>query len=220
MHSRHVIRAALAAPLAALVLVAAACGGGGGSPGVAALAGSNTTSTDSSSSSSPPAPGSSDSGNPSGQGEMAMKVGADGAKFAACMRKNGVPNFPDPNGQGVITIGSGSGIDPRSPKFQAASQTCRKLLPNGGQPTPQQIAKMKQAALAFSACMRAHGVKDFPDPTFSGGGVQMSIHAGSGSSDLNPNSPVFQKAKQACGNLLPGRPKLGATGGGNSSGGK
>jgi hypothetical protein len=215
MHARHLIRAALAAPLAALVLLAAACGGGGGSPGVANLAGTNTMSTDSPSSSNPP---SSASGGPRG-GELAMKVGADGAKFAACMRKNGVPNFPDPDGQGVIQFGSSNGIDPSSPKFQAANRTCRKLLPNGGQPTPQQLAKMKQNALAFSACMRKHGVKDFPDPTFSGGGVNIGIHVGSGSSDLNPNSPVFQKAQQACGSLLPGKPKL-AAGGGSSGGGK
>jgi hypothetical protein len=201
MHARHLTRAALAAPLAALLLVAAACGGGGGSPGVASLTGTNATSTDSAPSGSPPA---SASGAPRGGGELAMKVGADGAKFAACMRKNGVPNFPDPNGQGVIQFGSKNGIDPNSPKFQAANQTCRKLLPNGGQPSPQQIAKMKQAALAFSACMRAHGLKDFPDPSFSGGGVQMRLGGGPGS-DLNPNSPAFQKAQQACASILPGK---------------
>ncbi|HEY2541679.1 MAG TPA: hypothetical protein VGH92_01380 [Gaiellaceae bacterium] len=148
-----------------------------------------------------------------------MKVGsaADGAKFAACVRKNGVPNFPDPNGQGVIQFGSSLGIDPGSPKVRTAITTCRKLLPNGGQPTPQQLAKMKQQALAFSACMRTHGVKDFPDPNFSGGGAHIAIQAGTGSSDLNPNSPTFQKAQQACQSLLPGRPKFGT---GGPAGGK
>src|SRR6266568_2125133 len=45
----------------------------------------------------------------------------------------------------------------------------------------------------FSACMRTHGVKDFPDP--SSGGIR--LHASSGS-DLDPNNPTFQKAQQAC----------------------
>jgi hypothetical protein len=49
-------------------------------------------------------------------------------KFAACMRKNGVPDFPDPqNGRFV----AGEGIDPNSPQFQSAMGACRKLLPGG-----------------------------------------------------------------------------------------
>ena len=71
------------------------------------------------------------------------------------------------------------------------------MLPNGGQPSPQQIAKAQQAALAFSACMRSHGIKDFPDPTFTGGGVTLRLRGGPGS-DLDPSSPLFQKAQTAC----------------------
>jgi hypothetical protein len=129
---------------------------------------------------------------------MAMNVGtADGAKYSACMRKHGVTNFPDPNGQGLITIHSGEGIDPGSPAFRSARTVCDKLLPNGGQPTPTQIAQQQQKLLAFSACMRAHGVKDFPDP--SNGGLQIHVSPGS---DLDPNNPTFRKAQQACkGNL-------------------
>ena len=128
-----------------------------------------------------------------------MNVGtADGPKFSACMRKHGVTNFPDPNGQGVITIHSGEGIDPGSPVFRSARTTCDKLLPNDGQPTAAQIAQQQQKLLAFSACMRAHGVKDFPDP--SNGGLQIQVHPGS---DLAPNNPTFQKAQLACKGNLP-----------------
>jgi hypothetical protein len=128
-----------------------------------------------------------------------MNVGtADGAKFSACMRKHGVPNFPDPNGQGLITIKSGEGIDPGSPAFRSARTICDKLLPNGGQPTPAQIAQQQQKLLAFSACMRAHGVKDFPDP--SNGGLQIQVHPGSG---LDSGNPTFQKAQRACRGNLP-----------------
>ena len=87
-------------------------------------------------------------------------------KLSACMRSNGVPNFPDPNAQGVI---QGSGIDPNSPAFQKAMQTCQKLTPNGGKPTPAQQAQAKAQALKMSECMRSHGVSNFPDPGSSGG---------------------------------------------------
>jgi len=129
---------------------------------------------------------------------------ADGAKYSACMRKHGVTNFPDPNGQGVITIHSGMGIDPGSPAFRSARATCEKLLPNGGRPTPAQIAERQRQILAFSACMRAHGVKDFPDP--SNGGLRIQSKPGS---DLNPNNPTFRNALQACQKYLPFKARLG-----------
>jgi hypothetical protein len=187
----------------ASVLLAAGCGGGGGSPGVASVAASTTTDTTStttqSGSGSAEKAFSGPGGARGGQFQMAMNVGtADGAKFSACMRKHGVTNFPDPNGQGVITIHSGMGIDPGSPAFRSARTACDKLLPNGGQPTPAQIAQRQQQMLAFSACMRAHGLKDFPDP--SNGGLQIHVSPGS---DLAPNNPTFRKAQQACKGDLP-----------------
>jgi hypothetical protein len=63
---------------------------------------------------------------------------ADLLKFAACMRKNGVPNYPDPNftaGGGFGFFGRGgqssSGINPQSPAFQKAAAACRADLPFG-----------------------------------------------------------------------------------------
>jgi hypothetical protein len=59
-------------------------------------------------------------------------------------------------------------------------------------------------ALAYTRCMRSHGVSDFPDPTTPpGGGVAFSINAGPGS-DLNASNPTFTAANQACRTLLPG----------------
>lgn len=185
----------------ALALLAAGCGGAGKSPGVANLAASSTTAGTTTTQS-----GSGFGGKalapPGARGSfrLAMRTGnaADGERFSACMRKHGLPNYPDPNSRGVITIDSGMGIDPGSPAFRSAQATCSKLLPNGGQPTPAQIAQQQQKLLAFSACMRAHGVKDFPDP--SNGGLQIAVHPGS---DLDPSNPTFQKAQQACRKYLP-----------------
>jgi hypothetical protein len=194
-------RVALAALVVAGLALLAGCGGGGKAPSVASLPPSQhgTTTTEST----PPVAATGSSGNGRQALSAAIRV-PDGSKFSACMRKNGVPNFPDPNAQGVIQFGSADGISLASPKFRAAQQACRKVLPNGGQPTPQQIARAQQTALAFSACMRKHGIKDFPDPTFSGGGIQIRL-GGRPGSDLNPQSPLFQKAQTACQALLPGK---------------
>ena len=116
------------------------------------------------------------------------------------MRSHGVKNFPDPSSSGELQITSSSGIDPSSPTFEAAQRACQKLLPGGGAPSPAQQAKMQKALLAFSACMRSHGITDFPDPTFSGNGARISINGG-----LDPQSPRFQAAQTACQNDLPGK---------------
>jgi hypothetical protein len=200
--SRRPTGLVLAAATVLVSLVAAGCGGGSGSPGVASVASPPATATSTTQSGSGsgdkafgPAPGSQ-----GGQFSLAMKVGnaADGAKFSACMRKHGVTSFPDPDGQGVITIHSGMGIDPGSPTFRSARSACEKLLPNGGQPTPAQQAQRQQEMLAFSKCMRAHGIADFPDPTT--GGLRIQVHPGS---DLDPSNPQFQAAQKACQGNLP-----------------
>jgi hypothetical protein len=212
--------ARLAAPvvsLAAVVALAAGCGDSS-SPSVASL-GSTTRATASSQGSSPPSnstqggPGNGGSGN---SVHIAMKL-TNATRFAACMRSHDIKGFPDPNSQGAISItgGPGSNLDPSSPKFQAAQRACRKVLPNGGQATPAQQAKATEQALAFSACMRKHGVRDFPDPNFSSGHGVIQIKGGPGS-DLNPSSPTFQAAMTACRADLPSKIRAGAA----SPGGK
>lgn len=56
-------------------------------------------------------------------------------------------------------------------------------------------------ALDFSRCMRSHGLSNFPDPSRTGHGIQLSAGPSSG---VNPQSPAFQQAQQACKHLLPG----------------
>jgi hypothetical protein len=48
------------------------------------------------------------------------------------MRKNGLPSFPDPNGQGFFALGDMKGIDPSSPLVQRAFQACQSLEPKVG----------------------------------------------------------------------------------------
>jgi hypothetical protein len=51
-------------------------------------------------------------------------------------------------------------------------------------------------AIAYTDCMRSHGVTDFPDPS-PGGGVALP-------STINPQSPSYQAALQGCAKLEPG----------------
>jgi hypothetical protein len=44
--------------------------------------------------------------------------------------------------------------------------------------------------LAYAACMRSHGLPDFPDPDSSGGFAMPA--------NIDPNSPQYQKAANAC----------------------
>ena len=53
-----------------------------------------------------------------------------------------------------------------------------------------------QYALSYAACMRAHGVASFPDPT-------KSAHGFSFDSGADSRSPHFQSANTACKHLLP-----------------
>lgn len=121
-----------------------------------------------------------------------------GLTYSACMRSHGKPDFPDPKpGGGVPMI-----ADPNDPQLQAAEKACAHLLPNGGQMTtgnnftPSEMAQM----LKYSKCMRAHGVLNFPDPSSTGMGDM---------SGVDPNSPQFTAADEACHSLMP---QLGGSG--------
>jgi hypothetical protein len=177
MTNRLALIALTLAAAAGLSLFASACGGSAGN-GVAQIGSTQTTTTSSSSS----------SGSPSDRRGALVA-------FSACMRKHGVPNFPDPKAVGHgygLTIGNEMA---NSPQFKNAEQVCKKLLPNGGAPPAQEQAKQLQEALKYAACIRSHGVPNFPDPKLhAGGGIEMGEA---------PDSPQFKIAQKACGHLAP-----------------
>lgn len=189
----------VAAVLLGLAATAAACSSDPASPSVA---GSGSTPTTAASTANQGAP------------TMTPAQRAAALAYSQCMRSHGVPSFPDPNSQGAIQIqgGPGSQLDPNSSAFQNADKACQSKQPK---PTAAQQAQAQQHALAVARCMRAHGIKDYPDPTFSGGRVSIQIQGGPGS-DLNPNNPLFAAAQKAC---MPGAPKLGTGGKTSGSGG-
>ena len=131
----------------------------------------------------------------------AARSASSSLAFSACMRSHGVHNFPDPsagsNGQ-QVTIQQGSGIDPNSPAFQAAQRSCQSLLPagktaGGGSVSPAERARI----LRYAACIRTHGVPNYPDPTFNGNAINFGDLSGIA------NLPQYQSALRACASLNP-----------------
>jgi hypothetical protein len=72
---------------------------------------------------------------PGGGSSVQQQQGAltQALNFAKCMRRHGVPNFPDP-----VTSNGGigynlAGINTHSPQYQSAQQACQSLNSRGGQ---------------------------------------------------------------------------------------
>jgi hypothetical protein len=170
-----------------LSLLAAACGGSAGA-GVAHVGSTQATTP-------------SANAGASGKPDDGRTLNA----FALCMRRHGLPTFPDPRADGRgyhLRYGPENRIDPRSPQFKNAEQACKRLLPNGGRQSSQEQAKELQESLAYAVCMRAHGVPSFPDPKISSDG---SIELGFGTkSHVDVNAPTVKAAHRACQHLLPG----------------
>jgi len=114
--------------------------------------------------------------------------------MSECMRSHGVPNFPDPNSQGGVTLNPGDGVNPNSSTYESAMNYCEQKYGQSGKTSPAQQATMLADNLKYAACMRTEGVKDFPDPNSEG---QFQIKAPPGS-DLDPSSPAFVKANKVC----------------------
>jgi hypothetical protein len=119
--------------------------------------------------------------------------------YAHCMRSHGVPDFPDPNGQGDFRIqptATTPDLDPNSPAMQGGLAKC------GAIPTTVTAAQENQAfhsQLKTAVCMRANGVPNYPIPklTRAPGGASASIDLDYNGIDVD--TPVFQQAAKKCG---------------------
>jgi hypothetical protein len=189
-------RAAAVALAGTLLPLLAACGSS--SPSVARLGGnhnkpnSSIQSPGSSAVSGSGAP--SAAGSPGGYTKMIGVSTASEVALAACVRKHGVPSFPDPNAQGVWSAGSVW----QTPRFLRAEATCARLLriKNVIPPSGAQEAAQAAQLLKYSECMRTHGVPSFPDP--NGDSLRVSV------SQIDPNSPIVKRASSRCSHLAPG----------------
>ena len=111
-----------------------------------------------------------DTGTGSGAGGNTLASAETGVKFAECMRRNGVSQFPDPGASGKLTIdviANGSSLDTSSPAFTQALSACKDLEPAGFTGS-KRSSQQQLAALKFAQCIRANDVPDYPDPIPNG----------------------------------------------------
>jgi hypothetical protein len=121
--------------------------------------------------------------------------------FSHCMRSNGVPNFPDPNASGIWPK-SRVYLAADNPKFEAATHTCRHLLPDGGPgvpPSPAVLQLIQTDMLEFANCMRSHGVRDWPDPTLDRGRSVFDPQA----VGIDTSSPQISSKIHTCEHVFP-----------------
>jgi hypothetical protein len=163
----------------------AACGGGSPRSGVVNL-GKTTTTTRSS------AP----------QNRTDASPESTALAYVNCMRTHGEPNMPDPptsTGRSVhLSITPGSGVDPSSPQFTRATNACKHLLPDNGVASDTITPADQADYLKAVACMRSHGVPNFPDPTFQNGGVTFNIRR-----PIDTNTSQYKSALPTCQKLIP-----------------
>jgi hypothetical protein len=88
-----------------------------------------------------------------------------------------------------------------SPAFRITlpATACVLALTACGSSSNPKASSGRISPLAFSQCMRAHGLKNFPDPKAGGGGIQLNLGSG-----IDPFSPAFKSAQASCKRLLPG----------------
>jgi hypothetical protein len=113
--------------------------------------------------------------------------------FARCVRAHGVPNFPDPNSNGAFSKQALLQLGVSKSRLRAAMSPC----PFPARQAPL-TAQDQQDYLKAAACMRSHGIPNFPDPTFSGGSVDFPIPT-----SIDTTSERFSQARQTCVKFIP-----------------
>ena len=155
--------------LAPLLVAACAAGASGDAPSVASLD-DGATGTPTSTPSAAPLDG-------------------DPAGLSTCMEEQGAPIPPPTSSAGEFTYTYPEGVS--TAEADAAFAACARFLPGGGAPPdadPEHLARLRELA----ACMRDHGVDDYPDPNPEG---VIDIPPGSG---IDPSSREYTIAFEAC----------------------
>jgi hypothetical protein len=138
---------------------------------------------------------------------------AQALAFAKCMRSNGVPQFPAPDGQGNFNNARIEALENNNSQADNAIHLCRSVLPNAGTGmTAEQIQQIQQTnlhnAVKAAHCMRAHGITNFPDPagTTQASGVNWQPLMSAIQAGLSLNTPSYEAAFMACNGKLVGGP--------------
>jgi hypothetical protein len=144
-------------------------------------------------------------GSPAGENSAGGKTPYQRAlAYVLCMHAHGEPGFPLPTSQGGISFGP---VNINSAAYISADKSCQYLFSGGTPSTAAQRLQHVTQALQFAACIRSHGVPDFPDPVIVQGGTAVGFKAGS----VDENAPQIQAAEHACARFEPGLSALGGT---------
>lgn len=114
--------------------------------------------------------------------------------WAQCLRSHGEPRWPDPDSAGSFNI---AGPDVNRAQFTQAITACRNLAPAGKVPTGAQFHAAEAVDLKTAACMRFHGIPNFPDPAVLGTGQAVGFQAGP-NRGIDTRSPQFRSAWHLC----------------------
>lgn len=161
--------------IGAVVLTLSGCSKGSAAPGVANLGTSKASTT--------VAGGAGNSGAPMTEAQLRAMTA-----FAGCVRKHGLPAFPDPPySAGEL---NGMGFRKNSPAMERATKACHGLaLKAGVVQTPAELQQHLAQMLKIAKCMRAHGITDFPDPDSHGNLIESPAAAA---------QPGYAKAAATC----------------------
>jgi hypothetical protein len=141
---------------------------------------------------------------PPGQSSSSSSVADALLAFSVCMRSHGAQQWPDPEpgqtdlllpppGHGIFGVGSAA--------LWPAVNACRRLLPPGqGAWYPRSdIPRVLRGMREFADCMRAHGISDWPDPSFNSQGRLAFFGPGAD----NPPGSRTDHVRIQCQHLLP-----------------
>ena len=129
-----------------------------------------------------------------GSNQAALPVLRD---LARCIRAHGLPSFPDPQvgRDGVPRFPDSAPHVPQQTQ-QACSSIASRIPPGYSETQPASTDDLRKL-LRLAACIRAHGVRDWPDPNSLGqfpinrrierGGKRLFIPAVRACARLNPN---------------------------------
>jgi hypothetical protein len=159
-----------------------------------------------------------------GSGGSANGSGSAGSPSAVayshCMRSHGVPNYPDPSGNGQVPKTSAQLLGVSNSQFQAGQTACQHLYPTNGSSggvltkssiqqceetgeCPQALVQAAMSALrTYAKCVRSHGLPTWPDPTLDSEGRPgfNLLHV----TGFDPNSSQTSNIMQECYHVMPG----------------
>jgi hypothetical protein len=102
----------------------------------------------------------------------------------------------------LLVAGCGGGSSSPGVAHLSSSTSGGSPSSGGGSSSQESSASAQRKMVAYSQCMRTHGVPEFPEPTEGKLLVRSGDHNGH-VTGVNPESARFQAADKVCGKLAP-----------------